>query len=101
MHVEIVARTHVARGVIIVNGVSFVGLGIVHIHSGHFAVLHRLAISFDLRAGRLLGILRSYRGPRAMGREMAARKDAYKEIVRRTRLPASGGEMNKRAARWT
>jgi len=40
VHVEAV-RVHVP-GRHVVNGVRFVAFGIVHVHAGHFAVIHLL-----------------------------------------------------------
>jgi hypothetical protein len=72
-HVE-VACVHVpARH--IVNGVSFVGLGVVHVHAGHFAVVHRLRL-LRLQAG-LLGLL-----PRRHGHMVAGnggKQDTYQK----------------------
>jgi len=68
-----VVRVHVpARHV--VNGVSFVGFGVVHVYAGHFAVVHRLRF-LRLRAGRLLGLLPRRR--RCVMAGNGGKQDAY------------------------
>ena len=71
VHVETV-RVH-APSRHIVDGVDFVGLGIVHLHAGHFAMVH----GPRLPAGRLLGILDRHRG-RTMARN-GGKEDTYEK----------------------
>ena len=58
----------------IVNGVGFVSFGVVHIHPGHFAVVHRLRF-LRLRTGRFLGLLLRRRGRMMAGNR--GKQNAY------------------------